>query len=37
LPAIGGDGRSPFGRLKTWFIDHSTKYDAHLKPIFQAM
>jgi len=37
LPATGGDGKSPFGRLKTWFFDHSTKYDAHLKQIFQAM
>ena len=37
LPAAGGDGKSPFGRLKTWLFDHSTKYDAHLRPIFQAM
>jgi hemerythrin len=37
LPASGGDGKLPFGRLKTWFIDHSIKYDARLKPIFQAM
>lgn len=34
---VSAAGQALCSGLKIWFIEHSTKHDAHLKAIFQAM